>query len=117
VEYENVIVDSPPMLVVADSLELAKSVDGVIVVVRSRRVTSDSAKELRALAGRLGIHIVGVVVTDVPMRPGYGSSSYSTYVTLPRTSGVDSPAAPVPIFWLVASARTGWMAAKAMTRC
>jgi len=91
-KYEHVIVDSPPMLVVADSLELAKNVDGVIVVVRAKRVTSDAAKELRALASRLGIHLVGVVVTDVPMRPGYG---YSAYMTRPQSGGVDT--APVSL--------------------
>lgn len=75
--YDHVIIDSPPMLVVADSLELANHADGVIVVARLKHTTRDAARELRVLANRLGIHLVGVVVTDVPVRVGYGYASYA----------------------------------------
>jgi succinoglycan biosynthesis transport protein ExoP len=76
--FDQVIVDSPPMLLVADSLELAQHVDGVIVVVRLKEVTTDDVKELRALTDRLGITVVGAVVTDVPARSAYGYSHDSS---------------------------------------
>jgi Mrp family chromosome partitioning ATPase len=91
--FEHVIVDSPPMLVVADSLELAKHVDGVIVVIRLKQATSDDVKELRLLAGRLGIHLVGVVVTDVPVRSEHGYGSYTAAADGERVGH----AAPVPL--------------------
>ena len=69
--YDTVILDSPPLLPVADSLALAKLVDGVIIVVRSKSATRDDANAVRALADRLGIHLVGVVMTDVPRRDHY----------------------------------------------
>jgi capsular exopolysaccharide synthesis family protein len=69
--YDTVILDSPPLLPVADSLALAKLVDGVIIVVRAKSATRDDAKAVRALAERLGIHVVGVVMTDVPRRDHY----------------------------------------------
>lgn len=85
--YDTVILDSPPLLPVADSLALAKLVDGVIIVVRSKSATRDDARAVRAIADRLGIHIVGVVVTDVPRRDHY----YAEY-----TSELVSAAAELP---------------------
>jgi tyrosine-protein kinase len=76
--YETVILDSPPMLLVADALELAKLVDGVVLVVRLKQVTWDEARELRTIAARLDIHIVGVVVVGVEARRDY---TYYTYAS------------------------------------
>jgi capsular exopolysaccharide synthesis family protein len=75
--FDYVLLDSPPILLIADTLELAKMADGVIVVARSAEITKDDAYELRNLAQRLGINLVGAVVTDVPIRPGYGYSQYT----------------------------------------
>ena len=86
--YDTVILDSPPLLPVADSLALAKLVDGVIIVVRSKNATRDDARSVRAMADRLGIHIVGVVVTDVPRRDHY----YAEY-TSELVPGDAAPAA------------------------
>jgi succinoglycan biosynthesis transport protein ExoP len=82
VSHDYVLVDSPPLLVVADALEVARMVDGVVLVVRRNRANRDEARELRALVQRLGIHLVGVVFTDV-----VGAGTYGTY-------GHDEPNAP-----------------------
>jgi tyrosine-protein kinase len=63
--YDYVVIDSPPVLLVADALELARMVDGVIIVVRRNSASTDEARELRALVERLGINLLGVVFTDV----------------------------------------------------
>jgi tyrosine-protein kinase len=63
--YDYVLIDSPPVLIVADALELARLVDGVVLVVRRNHATKDEARELRALVERLGINLLGVVFTDV----------------------------------------------------
>jgi capsular exopolysaccharide synthesis family protein len=81
--YEYVLVDSPPMLLVADSLELARLVDGIIVVVRARSVTIDEVHELRAMVGRLGIPLVGVVLTDTPAPGGH----YRAYAAASELDG------------------------------
>ena len=62
--YDYVLIDSPPLLPVADGLELARIVDGVILVVRRNRATSDEAREMRDLIDRLGISLLGAVFTD-----------------------------------------------------
>lgn len=80
--YEYVIVDSPPVLLVADALELARQVDGVVLVVRHGEASTDEARELRARVERLGINLVGAVITDVaPVRP------YGTYGDQSRDDG------------------------------
>lgn len=71
--FDYTILDSPPVLLVADALELARETDGVLLVVRRGRASSDEARELRATVGRLGINLVGAVLTDVEAVGSYGS--------------------------------------------
>jgi polysaccharide biosynthesis transport protein len=79
--FDHVLIDSPPLLVVADALELARMVDGVVLVVRSNSASADEAREVRALVERLGIHLVGVVLTDVEPPSSY----YGAYGSGERT--------------------------------
>jgi receptor protein-tyrosine kinase len=71
--FDYVLLDSPPVLLVADALELAREVDGVVLVVRRGSASTDEARELRATVDRLGIHLVGAVLTDVEPVRSYGS--------------------------------------------
>jgi capsular exopolysaccharide synthesis family protein len=71
--YDFVLVDSPPLLLVSDALELARIVDGVVLVVRRNHATTDEARELRALVERLGVQLVGVVLADVEKLGTYGT--------------------------------------------
>jgi capsular exopolysaccharide synthesis family protein len=71
--YEYVLIDAPPLLPVADTLELARMVDGVVLVVRRNRASTDEARELRAIVERLEIHLVGAVFTDVEPVGTYGA--------------------------------------------
>jgi Mrp family chromosome partitioning ATPase len=75
--YDHVLIDSPPILLVADALELARLVDGVILVVRRNETTTDEAREVRAVVERLGINLIGCVLTDVKPVAGYGYGSYA----------------------------------------
>jgi capsular exopolysaccharide synthesis family protein len=79
--FDTVVLDSPPLLPVADSLGLAKLVDGVIVVVRAKSATRDDARAVRLLVERLDIPLVGIVVSDVTVRGGYGT--YGSYTSRP----------------------------------
>jgi capsular exopolysaccharide synthesis family protein len=76
--FDYVLVDSPPVLLVADALELARDVDGVVLVVRRGSASTDEARELRATVDRLGIHLVGAVFTDVDPVRSYGSYGESS---------------------------------------
>jgi capsular exopolysaccharide synthesis family protein len=94
VAYDHVVIDSPPILLVADALELARQVDGVILVVRRNHSTTDEAREVRALVERLGIHLVGVVFTDVRTAARYGYGTYGQDAE--RTAPAEQPAAAPP---------------------
>lgn len=72
-QFDYVLIDSPPVLLVADALELARDADGVIVVVRHGHASSDEARELRATVERLGLNLVGAVMTDVEPVRQYGA--------------------------------------------
>jgi capsular exopolysaccharide synthesis family protein len=63
-EYELVILDTPPLSVVADAIPLVRRVDGVIVVSRLGISTRDGAHRLRERLDHLGAPVLGVVVDD-----------------------------------------------------
>jgi capsular exopolysaccharide synthesis family protein len=87
--FDMVILDTPPILPVADTLALAKLVDGVIVVVKSSAATRDDAREVKALVERLELPLVGIVVSEVAVRSAYGA--YDSYTA--REPELDVPVA------------------------
>src|SRR5262245_12304338 len=61
-EYDYVLLDGPPLLGLVDSQVLAQRVDGVIVVCRPDRLTSENAIHMRELLQRLRAPALGLVV-------------------------------------------------------
>ena len=74
-----VIVDSPPVLLVADALSLSKQVDGVILAARMGHTTTNEAAETRQLLERVGAKMVGVVAGGVKEGKGYSHYGRSGY--------------------------------------
>jgi capsular exopolysaccharide synthesis family protein len=64
VEFDLVIVDSPPVLLTADAPILATQVDGVLLVVRAGQTERDSAQYAVQQLGALGATVVGAVLND-----------------------------------------------------
>jgi len=63
--YDVVLVDSPPLLAVSDIVPLIPAADGVVVVGRLDRLSSDSAARMRTLLSRIPhARVLGVVVND-----------------------------------------------------
>ena len=54
-EYDYVLLDGPPLLGLVDSQVLAQRVDGVIIVCRPDRLTSETAIDMRELLERLEV--------------------------------------------------------------
>jgi capsular exopolysaccharide synthesis family protein len=72
--FDYVLVDSPPILLVADALQLSRVVDGAILVVRRNKSTTDEAQEVRSMAERLDINLLGAVFSDsTPLASYYGA--------------------------------------------
>jgi polysaccharide biosynthesis transport protein len=74
--YDLVILDTSPMLAVADPAELAAKVDAVLVCVRSDRTTREQVRSTREILGRVAGPSTGAVVTG--LRPG-DRDSYDYY--------------------------------------
>ena len=82
-EFEYVIVDSPPLLSVADARILSTLSDAVVLVVRAYETPYDVVRRARALLYAAGARVLGVALNDVDFRrEGYGygySGKYYRY--------------------------------------
>ena len=79
-EFEYVLVDSPPLLSVADSRILATITDAVVLVARANSTPHDAVARARTLLYGAGARILGVALNDVNFRKdGYGYGSYYRY--------------------------------------
>jgi polysaccharide biosynthesis transport protein len=86
--YDYVLVDSPPILSVADGIEIARAVDAVVLVARRNQATTDEGSELRSLADRLRIQFVGVIFNGAPGVGIYGGDSrIESWRTSAKASG------------------------------
>jgi Mrp family chromosome partitioning ATPase len=76
--YDIVIVDSAPILTVADSIPLIDHVSMVLLVTRLGMTTRESASRIKALFRRVpGANLVGLVAND--MRDEFLDEGYGTY--------------------------------------
>ena len=66
------LVDSAPVLLVADAVSLTPRVDGVIIVSRAGRATAKQAREIRSVLDRVEAPLVGIVITGVKSRKTSG---------------------------------------------
>jgi len=79
-EFEYVLLDSPPLLSVADSRILSTLTDAVVLVVRAYETPYDVVRRARTLLYGAGARILGVALNDVDFRrEGYGYSYYYRY--------------------------------------
>lgn len=80
--YDYVLIDSPPILPVTDSVILSRYVDGVVLVLKGastpRRVVNDARKRLQSVGAR----VLGVVLNNVDVSSGdyyYYNRYYTAY--------------------------------------
>ncbi len=78
--YDQIIIDSPPVLPVADSRILGAMCDATVLVLHAGKSTRKAAVIARDGLLSVGTQILGVVVNDVEhKRRGYGYSYYGGY--------------------------------------
>ena len=77
-EYDYIIVDTPPVLLVSDALALAPKMDGTVIVCRHMEsYVSDIARTLNSLTF-VKANMLGVIVNDFEegVKKGYGYGGY-----------------------------------------
>lgn len=76
-QFEYVLVDSPPLLSVADSRILATLVDAVVLVARAHATPYDVVRRARTLLYGSGARILGVALNDLDLkRDAFGYQQY-----------------------------------------
>jgi len=78
-QYDMVILDSPPVLSVADSIAIGNKVDGVLLVLFSGKTDSRTTNRGMDALERVSANIIGTVVTDVDYAKHYGYYRYYRY--------------------------------------
>lgn len=80
--YSFILIDSPPVLGLSDSLVLSTLIDGVIMVTRAGNTPKDAAVQARKLLQGVNAKILGVVLngmTETDLKYGSYSYYYSHY--------------------------------------
>jgi capsular exopolysaccharide synthesis family protein len=99
-EYSFIILDSSPMLALADSRILAPLVNGVLLVVKSGTTPREQLRHAQSGIRSVGGNMIGVVLNNVDIRtngyynygpygPNVDSSSHETVVTAPQQKASD----------------------------
>ncbi|GHK04219.1 chromosome partitioning protein [Streptomyces sp. Y2F8-2] len=99
--YQVVIVDTAPLLPVADTVGLASLTQGALLVVRAARTSRDQVRAAAESLERVGVRVLGTVFSMAPVPMGGHYGSYGSYSAL-STAGHDgqgelpAPRASVP---------------------
>jgi capsular exopolysaccharide synthesis family protein len=98
--YDFVLVDSPPILPVADALAIAKNVDGVLISVMQDLSRYGAVQTACQRLSMVGAKLLGVVVSGVKTTGGYYYYYYDERYSSPKEStkpeaaSVDQTVAP-----------------------
>jgi succinoglycan biosynthesis transport protein ExoP len=89
--YSHIVLDSPPLLSVTDSVVLARDSDAVVLIVRHGKSSKHAVRRGRDLLQRAGATVTGIVLNAVDLNSPeyyayYGYYGYSGY----GAAGVDS---------------------------
>jgi succinoglycan biosynthesis transport protein ExoP len=89
--YTHIVMDSPPLLSVTDSVVLARDADAVVMIVRHGKSSKHAMRRARDLLVRSGAPVTGVVLNAVDLNSPeyyayYGYYGYTGYAA----AGVDS---------------------------
>jgi capsular exopolysaccharide synthesis family protein len=89
-QFDAVLIDTPPMLHLADARVVGAMADGVLLVIRSGHTSRDSAVSVKRRLEQDGIPVLGSVLNDWnPKAAGYyGYETYSQYYSTFYTKGI-----------------------------
>jgi len=70
--YDQILIDSPPVLAVSDAQMIGRLVDGVVLVVNSEKNRRHAVVRTVESFAKFGVHVFGVVANRVMIGDGYG---------------------------------------------
>ncbi|MFQ4137024.1 GumC family protein [Nodosilinea sp. PGN35] len=71
-QYDYIVIDTPPLLGAADAAVLGRMSDGVLLVLRPRKVDSSNALAAKSLLERAQANVLGVVANGVDINNEHG---------------------------------------------
>jgi capsular exopolysaccharide synthesis family protein len=79
-DYDYVIIDSAPLLIVSDSLPLANWVDALVLVTRYNQTPVSALRRIRDVLNRTNANVAGFIINDVSgLGAEYGGYGYAYY--------------------------------------
>ena len=96
-QYDRIIIDTPPVLLLSDAAALAGVVDGVILVLRAHRNNRGAAARARQVIDSVSGRLFGVVLNAIKvLRGGYLRKSYRQYYDYRQAGAFGAPPMPAP---------------------
>jgi capsular exopolysaccharide synthesis family protein len=90
-KYDQVIIDTAPVLLASDALVLSTAVDGVILVVRANENTRGVVRRACGLLGDVGAHLFGAVLNAARVRRGgYFREQFRAYYDYQTETAADA---------------------------
>jgi uncharacterized protein involved in exopolysaccharide biosynthesis/Mrp family chromosome partitioning ATPase len=80
--YDYIVVDSPPVLPVADSVILGTMVDAVVLVIKGQATSKEMVRQAYSKLARMNVRVIGSVLNDVDVTSAdyyYYRGYYSSY--------------------------------------
>jgi Mrp family chromosome partitioning ATPase len=77
--FAHIVIDTPPMLGVSDTLMLAPRVEGVVLVLRHGRTGREAAQRAVQMLTSVRARILGVVLNHADVRSAAGGYEYYRY--------------------------------------
>jgi len=86
--FDRIIIDSPPVAVVADAAVIGAQVDGAIVVIRAARTSREHIVRTTRILGNVNAKILGAVLNDLDLQNRkdgyyYYYGRYGSYYSTP----------------------------------
>jgi succinoglycan biosynthesis transport protein ExoP len=94
--FDHVIVDTPPVLLVSDTLVFAQQTDGAVLCVRGGETPREQVARAQERILRSGVSILGVLINALEPEPGHYYRPYAYEYGADKAAAATMPEPPPP---------------------